>query len=40
MVGGLKRLPDGKIDFREDFFGRPAYLTVSGQLQVGQRLVL
>lgn len=26
------RQSDGKIDFAEDFFGRPAYLTVSGQL--------
>jgi len=33
VVGGLKRLPDGKVDYKEDFFGRPAYLTVSGQLQ-------
>ena len=24
--------PDGKIDFSQDFFGKPAYLTVSGQL--------
>jgi asparaginyl-tRNA synthetase len=28
------RTPDGKIDFAEDFFGRPTYLTVSGQLAV------
>ncbi len=26
------RLPDGQIDFAQDFFGKPAYLTVSGQL--------
>lgn len=26
------RTPDGKIDFNKDFFGKPAYLTVSGQL--------
>jgi asparaginyl-tRNA synthetase len=26
------RLPDGKVDFSKDFFGKPAYLTVSGQL--------
>ncbi|MCI0463106.1 MAG: asparagine--tRNA ligase, partial [Gemmataceae bacterium] len=25
---------DGKIDWSKDFFGRPTYLTVSGQLQV------
>ncbi len=24
---------DGKIDFSQDFFGKPAYLTVSGQLE-------
>lgn len=26
------KTPDGKVDFSKDFFGRPAYLTVSGQL--------
>jgi len=26
------RLPDGKIDYEKDFFGRRAFLTVSGQL--------
>ena len=26
-------LKDGAVDFAEDFFGRPAYLTVSGQLE-------
>jgi asparaginyl-tRNA synthetase len=32
----LQNLPrvDGKVDFSKDFFGRPAYLTVSGQLNV------
>lgn len=33
----LMNLPkgdDGKVDFREDFFGREAFLTVSGQLNV------
>jgi asparaginyl-tRNA synthetase len=25
---------DGKVDYHQDFFARPAYLTVSGQLQV------
>lgn len=28
----LPKTPDGKIDFSQDFFGREAYLTVSGQL--------
>jgi asparaginyl-tRNA synthetase len=28
------RTPDGKVDFAQDFFGREAYLTVSGQLNV------
>ncbi len=27
------KLPDGKIDFSQDFFGREAHLTVSGQLE-------
>lgn len=39
-MGGLRRLPDGKIDYKEDFFGRPSYLTVSGQLQVCALCVL
>ncbi|GIX33415.1 MAG: asparagine--tRNA ligase [Lysobacterales bacterium] len=30
----LPRTPDGKVDFRQDFFGREAFLTVSGQLNV------
>ncbi|MCC6867922.1 MAG: asparagine--tRNA ligase [Burkholderiales bacterium] len=30
----LPRTPDGKVDFAQDFFGREAYLTVSGQLNV------
>ncbi|MGC8666990.1 MAG: amino acid--tRNA ligase-related protein, partial [Chthonomonadales bacterium] len=29
----LPRTPDGQVDFREDFFGKPAFLTVSGQLE-------
>ena len=33
-LANLPRLPDGKIDFRKDFFGREAFLTVSGQLNV------
>lgn len=32
-VGGLKRTPQGDIDYSEDFFGKKAFLTVSGQLQ-------
>lgn len=28
------RLPDGSVDFSKDFFGKEAFLTVSGQLQV------
>jgi asparaginyl-tRNA synthetase len=28
------RTPDGKIDWHQDFFGKEAYLTVSGQLNV------
>ncbi len=30
----LPRNGDGKVDFSEDFFGRPTYLTVSGQLEI------
>ncbi|VVB07268.1 unnamed protein product [Arabis nemorensis] len=30
----LPTTKDGKIDFSQDFFGRPAYLSVSGQLQL------
>jgi asparaginyl-tRNA synthetase len=30
----LPRTDDGGIDFREDFFGKQSYLTVSGQLNV------
>ncbi|KAG2442354.1 hypothetical protein HXX76_002440 [Chlamydomonas incerta] len=33
IVGGIKRLPDGTPDYKEDFFSKPAFLTVSGQLQ-------
>ncbi|KAG0470506.1 hypothetical protein HPP92_017206 [Vanilla planifolia] len=33
MIGGIAR-KDGKIDYARDFFGRQAFLTVSGQLQV------
>jgi hypothetical protein len=30
---GLPRTGDGRVDYSADFFGRAAYLTVSGQLQ-------
>jgi asparaginyl-tRNA synthetase len=30
----LPRTPEGKVDFTKDFFGREAFLTVSGQLNV------
>jgi asparaginyl-tRNA synthetase len=30
----LPRTPEGKVDFGQDFFGREAFLTVSGQLNV------
>jgi asparaginyl-tRNA synthetase len=33
-LANLPRREDGQIDFREDFFGREAFLTVSGQLNV------
>lgn len=31
-VGGLKRTPAGELDYHDDFFSKPAFLTVSGQL--------
>jgi asparaginyl-tRNA synthetase len=33
-LANLPRTPEGKIDFAQDFFGREARLTVSGQLNV------
>ena len=33
-LANLPRTPEGKIDFERDFFGREAFLTVSGQLNV------
>jgi asparaginyl-tRNA synthetase len=30
----LPRTPQGKVDFAQDFFGREAFLTVSGQLNI------
>jgi asparaginyl-tRNA synthetase len=32
-LANLPRTPDGGIDFSQDFFEKPAYLTVSGQLE-------
>ena len=33
-TAAIPRTPEGKIDFSQDFFGREAFLTVSGQLNV------
>jgi asparaginyl-tRNA synthetase len=33
-LANLPRTPDGAVDYSQDFFGKPAYLTVSGQLNV------
>jgi asparaginyl-tRNA synthetase len=33
-LANLPRTPQGKVDFAQDFFGREAFLTVSGQLAV------
>jgi asparaginyl-tRNA synthetase len=33
-LANLPRTPEGNVDFSQDFFGKPAYLTVSGQLNV------
>ena len=33
-LSNLPRTPEGKVDFAQDFFGREAFLTVSGQLNV------
>jgi asparaginyl-tRNA synthetase len=33
-LANLPRTADGAIDFAQDFFGKPAFLTVSGQLNV------
>src|SRR5204862_2393334 len=33
-LANLPRTTDGKVDFAQDFFGREAFLTVSGQLNV------
>ncbi|HEX7069841.1 MAG TPA: asparagine--tRNA ligase [Rhodothermales bacterium] len=33
-LANLPRTPEGRVDFTRDFFGREAFLTVSGQLNV------
>src|SRR5712675_238374 len=33
-LANLPRTPEGEVDFAKDFFGREAFLTVSGQLNV------
>src|SRR5882762_3065477 len=33
-LANLPRTPEGEVDFAQDFFGREAFLTVSGQLNV------
>ncbi|HVU52966.1 MAG TPA: asparagine--tRNA ligase [Polyangia bacterium] len=33
-LANLPRTPEGKVDFTRDFFGKEAFLTVSGQLNV------
>jgi asparaginyl-tRNA synthetase len=38
-VGNPPRCEDGSVDYAEDFFGKPSYLTVSGQLQ-GEAMAL
>jgi hypothetical protein len=33
-LANLPRTPEGNVDFAQDFFGREAFLTVSGQLNI------
>ena len=33
-INKLPRTPQGTVDYAQDFFGKPTYLTVSGQLEV------
>jgi asparaginyl-tRNA synthetase len=33
-LAAVPRTPDGRIDFSQDFFGKEAFLTVSGQLNI------
>ena len=35
-LANLPRTPGGRVDFAQDFFGREAFLTISGQLNVGR----
>ena len=32
-LADIKKTPDGKVDYSDDFYGKPASLTVSGQLE-------
>lgn len=31
-AAGLPKTPQGQLDYEQDFFGKPTFLTVSGQL--------
>jgi asparaginyl-tRNA synthetase len=33
-LANLPRTPEGAVDYAQDFFGKPAFLTVSGQLNI------
>ena len=33
-LANLPRTPEGGVDYSQDFFGKPAFLTVSGQLNI------
>jgi asparaginyl-tRNA synthetase len=33
-LANLPRTPEGAVDYTQDFFGKPAFLTVSGQLNI------
>jgi asparaginyl-tRNA synthetase len=33
-LANLPRTPEGAVDYSQDFFGKPAFLTVSGQLNI------
>ena len=32
-IGNVPKTPEGKVNYQQDFFDKPAYLTVSGQLE-------
>lgn len=34
VIGDVKKMPDGRADYAHDFFKKPTYLAVSGQLNV------